>query len=812
MVASVTLTGSGNVGKLGPKWAVNQQCTPVAPGDTSGSVGSASLDAFARSTSVFAIDNDLTLTDTTAGEFRGNVVASPVTGRKVHLDVAGKLNFLVADRTVDPVWFDGADPLLFGEVGSPVNGGALGTFGSVYDIAIDPFDNSIFVSSYGTVTIGSLLTLDKYLVIKYSAAGVYITQFGGTIVGGGIGFGDSGSGNGFFGGATGIAVSPVDGSVAVGDGANNRVQIFTPNAGRTLYSYSTKVGTLGAGNGQFGGTAPIPVVYDSTGALYAGDRGNSRMQKFTISGTTVTYVSQVSFNGFSPIATTPPYKLTISSSNIIYASVINGTSGADGNIRSYNTSLAVQNTYKIAAPTGTSSGVLSISADDTGLWVNWGLSNYVAHYTFSGTVATEDKRWYSGFPVIPDLTTNYVTAVKTTGEVVVLLKDPLTTPVTKYGTYKVTSFDWGAVPLSDAIETYMLECDSTLGGLSYSYDASSDPDVIFPAWSGDVWSHLKEICTAFQVDIILDGGTIRVTDVGDREIVLRNHSPLKVTPTNLFGGQQLVMVAQNPVAGGGTVYDASTLNTRYQIDVGQTSTVFINTLHYMSYIDVLVPADVLPVVPGQYYVIDAVGAHVPAATWLAAGGSVIPSLGDSLGQIKLILTGPPAAISGYTGPFTFATSTASTGRAALIVTGAGTFTTPVAYTFGTGANTTKTTQLVAKTINSFAIADVEQIARVTPAAIDDVSGYNVEVTFEIFTTDLLGFGLTQGAIFSAEDSKYRVTNIQWGALKSQITATRHVTLDDLDTITAGMTVDQRDTIFTGYSIDDRGIKPLALAL
>lgn len=796
VAASVTLTGSGDVAPVPNDWSVTQQCTPVAPGDTSGHTGIGTVKADSRPTSVFAIDNDLALVDPNAGTFRGNVVSSAVEGGETTLSVLGKLNFLVADRTVDPVWFNAGSPSTFAPIGTDANGAGAGTIATPNDIAIDPYDNAIFVASYSVVNLVGFVSVEKYLVIKYDAGGNYVTQFGGPA-------GASGSANGQFGGPIGIAVSPVDGSVAVGDSVNSRFQIFTPNAGRTTYTYSTKTGTAGSGNGQFQGSATISVAYDSSGTLYATDGGNARIQKFTVSGTIVTYVSQVAITGFGSIR--PVTKLIVAPGNTIYAAL------TPGRIRSYNTSLTELNTWILSPPAGTDGTIGSIASDTTGLWVAWGASNFLIHYVFAGYSVTEDNRWYSGFTFTP-LAGSYRVAVKTTGEAAVLFGDPAGAVIDVYGLNRGLTFLWSPVPLSDAIENYMLECDATLGGLTYSYDASSDPNVIFPAWSGDVWSHLKEICTAFQLEIYLDGTVIRVDDVGSRTITLRNHSPLKVTPTNLFGGQQIVVVAQNPTAGGGIVYDASTQNTRFQIDVGQSQTVIVNTLNYPVSVDALVPTDTLPVLPGQYYVLDSLGAHVPAATWVSAGASVVGAVGDSPGQIRFTLQGPSGAINGYTGPFTFADSTASTGRAALTLTGTGVFTAPHSYTFETGANPTKTTQLIARTINSFAIADMTQVARVTPAAIDDVSGYAVEVTFEIPTADLLGFGLTQGALFYAEDSRYRVTNIQWGSLKSQITGSRHVTLDDLDTITAGLTVDQRDAIFSGYSIDDRGIKPLALAL
>lgn len=815
VAAEVTLVGSGNIGKLSPKWSVSEECTPVAPGDTTGSVGSASLDAFARRTSVFAIDNDFTLTDPTSGNFRGNVVASPVSGRKVHLDVAGKLNFLVADRTVDPVWFTAATPLALAPLyrgGAPIIGSTL-TTASIDGVAVDPFDGAIFVVSSGSTETGTLLTVDHYEVTKYSSTGTFITSFGGVL-------GAAGSANGSFGGASRVAVSPVDGSVAVGDGTNFRVQIFTPNGARTTYTYSTKVGTNGAGNGQFGSVQPIPVVYDSTGALYAADRGNARIQKFTISGTTVTYVAQVSVAGFE--VNTPIYDLAISPTNVLYASLItNLLPGAPGTIRSYNTSLVAQETITPPVPAGTHAGIFEIAADSTGMWMYWAKSNYVTHYNYADGLVVEGTKWFSGRTLPTDLNNNYAIDVSSTGTVVVGFKNFRTGATSDlYQTpTQVGTFNWAPVPLSDAIENYMRECDSTLGGMTYSYDASSDPDVIFPAWSGDVWTKLKDLCTAFQVEIYPDNNTIRVEDVGARTVTLRNYTPLKIVPTNLFGGQQLLVTCQNPTAGGGIFFDASTQNTRFQIDMNQTAVVVVSTQNFPAALDTLIPSDTLPVLPGQYYVLDSTGAHPPAQTWLNAGASVAPALGDNPGQIKFTITGPQAAMAGYTGPFTFADSITATGKAALSLTGVGVLTSPRTYTFETGANPTKTTQLVARTINSFAIDDVERIAMVTPAAIEDVSGVAVTVTFDMPTADLLGFGLTTGSLFYAEDSRYRITNVTFGGLKASITAVRHVTLNDIDTAYTGLTYDQQDAIWaasaaipSGFSYHDRTIKPLALSL
>lgn len=95
-------------------------------------------------------------------------------------------------------------------------------------------------------------------------------------------FGTSGSGDGQFADARGIAVDS-GGNVWVADDANCRVQKFTSGG-----AYSAKFGAAGTGNGQFGsGDGPWDVAVDSADNLYVTDRGNSRIQVFSSAGSFV---------------------------------------------------------------------------------------------------------------------------------------------------------------------------------------------------------------------------------------------------------------------------------------------------------------------------------------------------------------------------------------------------------------------------------------------------------------------------------------------------------------------------------------------
>jgi streptogramin lyase len=88
-------------------------------------------------------------------------------------------------------------------------------------------------------------------------------------------FGSTGSGNGQFNGAGGVAIAP-SGNVYVSDG-NNRIQVFDRN-GAFLHAF----GSPGSGNGEFNG--PWSLAVAPSGNVYVADFGNNRIQVFDGSG------------------------------------------------------------------------------------------------------------------------------------------------------------------------------------------------------------------------------------------------------------------------------------------------------------------------------------------------------------------------------------------------------------------------------------------------------------------------------------------------------------------------------------------------
>jgi hypothetical protein len=777
---TVTMTGSGTIGNVAPGWSVVEECTPHVPGDTSGSVGSASLSAAKTSTSRYVAENTAVLASP-AGSWYGGVDSVGEQGLGAQISMSGRLGFTVADRVMPPVWFD--DVATTPDFG--VYGSGTGEVGSAYGLAVDPVDGGVWITSTGTVS-----GADRFKAIKFTSAGVYVTEIG-----------SSGTGNGQF-GASGlaVAVSPVDQSVIVSDGGNQRIQKFTTADAGLTYTYSTKVGANGSGNGQFGSTSPIPVAIDSSGNVYVGDRGNSRLQKFNSS---LTYQAQVAITGFDTLASgVPVYGLTIDSSDVIYASLLTTVPGANavGTIRTYNTSLVAQSNIVPTVPTGTNSGILNIAADNDGIWAHWGFGTELYKYNSAGT---QIARWVSAYPAATTIATNYALAVnRTTGDTYVLFRADTTPGSTViYGGKIVTAFNYQPVTLSSAIERYLEACDANLGGMTYSYTATAY-DVVFPGWQGNVWAKLKELCAAYNVEIVPIGNVITVRDVASTTLTIRNNTPVRTTPSKGSGGKTVTVVAQNAVAGGGVMWDAATEGVTYQIPVGARQVITLATNNHPTELANPVPTDALPILAGQYYVVDSTGAPVLAATWLAAGGSVTVAVGTSPGTIILTLQGP----SSGSGPFYFATGTSSTSTGALSIVGPGVITTPVTHTILTAS--ADQAQTVAAAINTPFINTRDQAFSRGLWASDEAAGPLVEIQFTMPVASLSGYGLTVGSMVTYESSKYRVKTINWGNLAATITATRRVTLGEVDTAWTGQTVGTRDTFWSGYSAGDRHIQPL----
>jgi len=173
-------------------------------------------------------------------------------------------------------------------------GTGAGQFNSPLGVAVDASGNVYVADNFNN------------RIQKFTDTGTYLTRWG-----------TNGSGNGQFNGPTGLAVD-ASGNVYVGDTGhngihNNRVQKFTASG-----VYLTQWGTEGSGDGQFAGPSfggPWGVAVGASGSVYAVDHGNHRVQRFTDTGS---YLTQWGTQGSGSGQFLYPYSVATDAAGNVY--------------------------------------------------------------------------------------------------------------------------------------------------------------------------------------------------------------------------------------------------------------------------------------------------------------------------------------------------------------------------------------------------------------------------------------------------------------------------------------------------------------
>ncbi len=171
--------------------------------------------------------------------------------------------------------------------------GGAGSGNGQFATGSEESSSSIAVDSNGVY----VLDLNNNRVEEFTASGAFLTSWG-----------SSGSGNGQFADALGIALDR-SGNLWVADTNNNRVEEFTANG-----TFVSSFGSLGSGNGQF--HSPSGIVVDSLGNIFVDDAGNNRIEKFNSS---LQFVSSWAVG-------TESFGLAVDASNNIYVTQISTAS------------------------------------------------------------------------------------------------------------------------------------------------------------------------------------------------------------------------------------------------------------------------------------------------------------------------------------------------------------------------------------------------------------------------------------------------------------------------------------------------------
>ncbi len=371
--------------------------------------------------------------------------------------------------------------------------------------------------------------------------------------------------------------------------------------------------------------------------------------------------------------------------------------------------------------------------------------------------------------------------------------------------------------LGDWIAEYELEETYTVTG-----DVTIDGPVA--AQNGtNMWEYLQNACSGYGYELSVVNDEIIVRDIGSYVIDITNSTVPTVSPNMTLGGRNVEVGFTNAASIVNLeVYNAYNDSNRVlSVKADEQVTTTLEISGTPAIVNLPTPSKSARSGIGEYALCESDGGPIPYDLWSNAGGRVDVMINPTNpNAIDVVLTGPSSSyVSGggtpfggttplYAGPYKIAYSSGGTDYAALSITATGVRTKPQILKIRTAADDLKVAQDIAKTINNPFIATKQSAYDRGEWAIVEASGPKVTLSGSIPVTSVQGFGLVAGSLIYYRDSIYRITDASIGNLVVNFNASRHVTVDDFDSLWAGKTVGSHDLMWLGYDTADEVIAPL----
>lgn len=761
MATKLVLTGAGTIGELQAGWSVQSDATPVAPGDSSGSVGQISASVGQGEDSEFVVNNPSTFTHDRLGSISGMVSTLDSNGSTEAMDttlgmtLTTPLDALSSQR--DALGIPGSYLYTGTRTNTVLNNsrngidGTAGQFWTVNGISTGAGTANIEIASYLNGFFQSSfqfadpfmtgLNVDPYKDSWYSATR-----------------------------------NPANGDFYLLGLANNVPKVYRfSSAGAVLSSW----GALGTAAGQLSNYF-LPNLNSQRligwsaaagGRVYVLDVGNRRVQWY---GPTGTYVS-----GVTVVINPVSLAMTTTSSSFY--------------VLSYNVGAVYQ--YSTA---GASQGIISLGFTDSSIGSQQMIltpSSLVINGNKTGEVGNRSI-------IIDTATSTIVSNVLRPGD--------YDTPLAfdgrvfySYSSFYVMQRHVGMEAiLQDAFSYYF----ALSGVLESYYTATVNPAVVLPPWSGDVWDHVKQLCSAYAVEIAVVSNVVTVRDIGVNTLIVDNlvSGTAKLSLDSQSNGQYVkVAYSKARYSTNSVLYDAQVAGNAMSVSAGSHTSQTVTTTNYPTVVNNPTPTDATTAPPGTYYVLDANNVHIPVTQWVGYGGSLVVSMNPALGSLDLILTAPNTGAP-YASPFTVQVAPGVPGWS---ITGVGVFTDPATVNITTGSTPGNNGPVQAADVNNFAIGSIDQAYNRGEWAAALAGEAGLTLSLSVPTSTVSGFGLCEGSLISFKESTYRVITARIGNGVTAITATKYVTVGAFDTFQNGKTVGQFDTFWNGNPAENLSIKP-----
>ena len=370
------------------------------------------------------------------------------------------------------------------------------------------------------------------------------------------------------------------------------------------------------------------------------------------------------------------------------------------------------------------------------------------------------------------------------------------------------------------------------GNLLFEDDLDEELDLIpvnFIEWSGNLWQHIKMLCSAAPIDIeayTLEGSLVfrkaknRPATYDKRDLIAQGvqvstfdaAKTINITNYNTrYGVDEIVHDVSIDRSLLSFATQSASITEALQVDAGQTLVrrftidASLEEVNQPEAVDAILP---LPYTggQGQYAIAGSDGILIKSDQWEAQGGSLTVSKTENPNEIEIKIVAPPvpsiphvdavtAADAGFS-PYRIGVEIADGQEyPAIYITGTGVFYNKTVHELPTGASDTYTTEPAATTIDNPFITNIDAVYSRGIYAAQSTCGPNVTLSETV--DDNLVFGETPGSMRTVGSARYRIESVQYTQDSTTVTATAMSSFADFEAKWDGLTFED----FTNTALD-----------
>jgi len=366
-------------------------------------------------------------------------------------------------------------------------------------------------------------------------------------------------------------------------------------------------------------------------------------------------------------------------------------------------------------------------------------------------------------------------------------------------------------------------------GPGFTYADSASSLVNFPAWTGNVWSKLKELSSRVSrgINPTSSGVYIYHTDSRSDQISvdISNREQEPSISLGEIGAQVISVTSQNVVRGraGRTVlYTAQPDDPVMQVGAGRVFRTTITIPGYATAIDPPLNFPISfswPLVDGNQvstYVItdsraDSFGGaqRVDPVAWTRAGGKLEAAPGTTAANsIDITLTGPQTEMAGYVGPYRvgyISGGTLGTFQTGLRLMGSGITVSPETFPVLTGVPVNAASDLTSQNLDSVFLDTISAAYDMARISAGIQSAGSLTLTVKIPITSTMQFGKMAGGYFFYARNMWRINRVEYSGGWADLSCTRDTRYGEAQP--SGLTYAQGATLWNGFRYVDNYLSP-----